>query len=286
MSKNEKKLSSKFCKFDNMSTEDLKEIIKLNMALADEEEDALEDTIYITEILLKREIMLDIDVDSAWSTFKDKYCLYKNYKPLWDLNETENVNGNINININPNALIWRRFASFAAVLLIFLFAGSVTAFAFGYNPLGLLAKWTDDLFWFESEVLNNSPTEELAETLQEQGFDVDILPSWLPEEYIFNKLEIFESETETKIFVSYIKTTDNITELFFDIKCKTFDNKPVYEKNAGDILLYEHNNVDYHIIGNMENLCIVWRKDNYDCSINGKITIEEAKKIIDSIMGE
>ena len=186
MSKNEKKLSSKFCKFDNMSTEDLKEIIKLNMALADEEEDALEDTIYITEILLKREIMRDIDVDSAWSTFKDKYCLYKDYKPLWDLNETENVNGNINI--NPNALIWRRFASFAAVLLIFLFAGSVTAFAFGYNPLGLLAKWTDDLFWFESEVLNNSPTEELAETLQEQGFDVDILPSWLPEEYIFTEI--------------------------------------------------------------------------------------------------
>ena len=49
------------------------------------------------------------------------------------------------------------------------------------------------------------------------------------------------------------------------------------------LLLYQHNCLEHYIMTNLERTKAVWMADNYECSITGKFSIEEAEKMIDSI---
>ena len=56
-----------------------------------------------------------------------------------------------------------------------------------------------------------------------------------------------------------------------------------YEKDGSNVTVYSTNKVEYYIMTNMDQTTIAWRVNNYECSILGSFTLQEAEKIIDSI---
>ena len=59
----------------------------------------------------------------------------------------------------------------------------------------------------------------------------------------------------------------------------------MYHLEVGEDFLevYTVSGVTYYIFENLEQLQVVWIVDSYECMISGDISVEEAKKMIDSI---
>ena len=56
-----------------------------------------------------------------------------------------------------------------------------------------------------------------------------------------------------------------------------------YEKNLTNPELYEAGGVTHYIMPNIDSCLVVWKNGNVECSISGVKTMEEVKKIINSI---
>ena len=57
----------------------------------------------------------------------------------------------------------------------------------------------------------------------------------------------------------------------------------IYEKDSNNVITYSVDGIEHYIMTNLERTKAVWMADNYECSITGKFSIEEAEKMIDSI---
>ena len=62
------------------------------------------------------------------------------------------------------------------------------------------------------------------------------------------------------------------------------DEIPIYvEQSDGLVEEYEVAGVTYYLFENYEFSRAVWLYDSYECDISGEVTIDELKKMIDSI---
>ena len=62
------------------------------------------------------------------------------------------------------------------------------------------------------------------------------------------------------------------------------EDKPHYvEQSEGLVEEYEVAGVTYYLFLNNNTVRAVWIYDSYECDISGKVTIDELKKMIDSI---
>jgi hypothetical protein len=55
------------------------------------------------------------------------------------------------------------------------------------------------------------------------------------------------------------------------------------EKSEDLIEIYSVDDTEYYILSNKQNLQAAWVVGEFECVIGGKITMEEMKRIIDSI---
>ena len=56
-----------------------------------------------------------------------------------------------------------------------------------------------------------------------------------------------------------------------------------YEKNEGSPEEYYVNGIPHYIMGNMARNVAIWRNGNVECSIQGFLTVDQLKQMIDSI---
>lgn len=77
MSESKEHFHRDFSKFDEMSTEELNEILRRDSQLPDGEESDIDAILYIMEVIEKRSQELPLsdfkDVDRAWSSFNENY---------------------------------------------------------------------------------------------------------------------------------------------------------------------------------------------------------------------
>lgn len=293
MSKVENKGRVDYSKFDNIDSDILEAYLRADLNAPEGKQMEPEAISYIIELLSERQKDNQIDWEQktakAVAEFQEDCLPYINeaqeiydfYNDFGDDNVELKPDNNKKIVLHKLEKYWRRFASFAAVLVLFLFVGTVTAYALGYNPVQYIGRWNDEQFWLERVPI----TQELSDEVAEYS-DIACVPKWLPDGYAAGNLRISEQDFYTTIRSDFYKDT-NSNELYIDYRIYSNpDQLALYEKDSEEVTEYVSGGIIHYIMSNLDSTTIVWYNGNIEGSIKGSISLVEAKKIINSIYGE
>jgi hypothetical protein len=270
-------LNRDFSKYEAMSTEELEEILRLD---AEAPEGAQSDTdllLYVMEVLASRRNTKNITgntAQEAWESFQQNYMPEEPQKPM----ETK------------KPVFWMRKLAAAAAVVALLILVPISANALTLEEMwDIFARWAKETFSFVSgestEVSEPSPDdkdefETLQELLLQSNRDASIVPTWIPEGFELAQIEKDSSPMREIYTVRYmngdtiirIQVTSYLSE---DIRNNEVENDPVE--------IYTHNGIDYYIFKNLDQHRAIWLVDSYECLISGDVSINELKKMIDSI---
>lgn len=289
MSKVEEKGRPKYSKFDKMETSVLEAILQADFDAPEAERLDVEVIIYISNLLAERQETPKPDVNKAKEEFFKYY--YPLEKSIYDFGDEDDNNFELETDTHKTASktdkvvpfrkrLWRKFASAAAVFVIFMFGGTLTAYAFGYDPFAAVARWNDEHFWFEK----NINTAEITDILSDYSDVEHLVPKWLPKGFEFEAVNIIPYSDGCHICSRFVKNTeDDEQHISINYYQGMVNMQSHYEKTSDDAIRYEKGGVEHYIIKNSTNLAIVWVNDDLECSIIGRFSVAEAKKIINSL---
>ena len=270
-----------FSEYDSMSTEELQEILRKHANGELQTEPDTDELYYIMEVLARRREEQDPQAfrsdEEALADFR------KNYMPK------EKSAVHTKVNRFPNRLL--RTVAAVLVAVFFLAVGtSITAEAFQIDIWGKLANWTKEIFQFTDmrdgtiasnpEKEYNAELKSLQDALNDHGIKESPVPTWMPEGYKSKDLKIANSPRVRNINAIYEK---NGSELIIKIRQTIGVQAEQVEKNDDLLEIYVVDGVEYYIFSNTETLQAAWSIGEFECGISGKITLEEMKKMIDSI---
>lgn len=291
MAKVEEKGRPNYNNFDSLDTAVLEAILQADFDAPEAEQMEAEEALYIANLLAERQ---KIELKDAKTLMNEFFEYYYPCDELYDLDDdsepdTETQNDNIQKKDSEKKVIsflqrsWRRFAGAVAVLVLFMIAGTVTAYALGYDPIRYIGRWTDEDFWFERDI----PTKELIEVVAAYS-DNELVPKWLPAGYVLEEKNVSEIDSYIVIEADfYRENTDYIEKIYIDYRfLSDKNNKPLYEKDTEEVEEYSVHNISHYIMANLDNRVIVWRNGNIEGSITGDFSLVEAKQIINSIYEE
>ncbi|NCB50272.1 MAG: DUF4367 domain-containing protein [Clostridia bacterium] len=283
-----------FSEFDNMSTEALEEILRLDFQ-SDESSD-MDVMLYIMEVIAKREkeqlTGRFTDVHSAWDSFKINYLPCADGESIYEDEQDETApdqrveiahyNDVSHKSGQRKGRHLRRSILIAAIVAALLLGGTITAYAFGFDLWGTIAKWTTDTFGFASTDSVETPQlyGNIQDALSDYGITEPLTPSWLPEDYELKSIIVSDTPAKMNFMAIY---TNNNNELLISITNSINGNTGTYEKDGNNITKYESNGIEHYIMSNEGRLNAVWLYNSYECSISGSITEPEIEKMIDSI---
>ena len=269
---------AEFARYDSMTTEELQEILRKHAHDELETEPDTDELYYIMEVLARRREEEDPQAfrsdEEALADFR------KNYLPK----ETQ-----AKVVRFPNRAL-RVAAAVLTIVVILVVGTSVTAEAFHIDIWGKFATWTMEIFQFTDnpqgtnaanpEKENNLELKSLQDALAEYEDTQKMIPTWLPEGYLKSDLKVINTPRVRTFSAVFEK--DGL-ELIIKI-CQTIGvPAEQVEKNDNLLEVYVVDGVEYYIFSNTETLQAAWSIGEFECIIGGKITLEEMKKMIDSI---
>ena len=272
---------AEFSHYDSMTTEELQEILRKHAHDELETEPDTDELYYIMEVLARRREEEDPQAfrsdEEALADFRKNYM------------SKAMQAGRSKVVRFPNRA-FRVAAAALAIVVILVVGTSVTAEAFQIDIWGKFATWTKEIFQFTDNSQGTTATNpekdnslELASlqaSLAQHNIVEKIVPTWMPEGYKSKDLKIKNSPRVLNINAIYEKDG---SELVIKI-CQTIGvQAPQTEKNDDFLELYVVDGVEYYIFSNTETLNAAWSIGEFECIITGKITLEEMKKMIDSI---
>lgn len=289
MSKPNKNIHNNYSIYDNMNTEMLEEILKSDYQMSDNENSDIDTILYIMEVIAKREKENPAgkftEVHTAWESFTENYLPYiGDNKSLYDdetfRERTKQVSSIDSSLSRKKPRLPRIIYKTAIITILLFFTGTLTAKAFGFDLWHAVAKWTEDVFSFSSKISNRQESNGLKEILDKYDINAKVVPTWFPNEYLFENVDIIETPLRTTIQSIYSHENDEIS---ITIISMVDHSSSVYEKDSNDIIIYSSNKIEHYIMKNLDRTKIIWMVGNYECSITGNFAIKEAEKMIDSI---
>ncbi|MGI5985059.1 MAG: DUF4367 domain-containing protein [Clostridiales bacterium] len=302
-----KNKNDRFAMFDRMSTVELEEILRQDSEIPSGEESDIDAILYIMEVIARREKENPTgrfcDVHTAWESFKRDYSFsaddgYSIYDDGITLDVIENKNAaSVKDPTHVRRTRFRSFgriASIAAVIVLVIALGTATAYAAGFDLWGFIAEWTRETFSFTSsaeplpQVNQSSENGErksfssLEEAVSYYDISEPLVPAWIPKGYSLISVEAAEGLGNNNLIASYRSESE---ELIISIAEIPNGHTSVHEKDGGKVTVHKAGNTEHYIMTNEGRLKVVWTRSNFECAINGKISIEEAQKMIDSIYG-
>ena len=274
--------SRDFSHFDTLSTEELRYIIRQDSMLDEDEGSDLDAILYITEVLARREKEEnnDIkDVETAWQEFKANYYPYTaDATPLFSFDEPAAPKAGRKLRRVFKPL------SVAAVLVLVIITGTLTASAFGFNLWGAIVSWTHETFGFSQQ--GDDPTavpfENLRATLTMYGVDEQLVPTWLPEESAEDVVRTREAPDST-----YFISTATISESDVSMEIHSYkDSSEIHRKfeyNRDSVETYTSHGVEHYIMSNDSFYRVVWANGNNECSILCDFEPDDVYRMINSI---
>lgn len=268
-------------RYDSMSTEELQEILHKHAHDELDTEPGTDDLFEIMEVLSVRRQQQDPQAfrsdEEALAEFRQHYM------------PKEKEESKAKVIKFPNR-VFRTVAAGLAIVLIVTLGTSVTAEAFHVDIWGKFATWTKEIFQFTDtpqgttaanpEQEYNAELKSLQDALDKINISQKLIPTWLPNGYANNDLRVTETPRVRNIYSSY----ENNDETLIIKICQTIGvQAPQVEKNDDFFELYVVDGVEYYIFSNTETLQAAWSIGEFECIIGGKITLEEMKRMIDSI---
>ena len=162
----------------------------------------------------------------------------------------------------------------------------VTAQAIGFDIFGALAQWTEDTLHFVTGTTD--PASEALRQVVQGAFDecgVTIpAPAWYPEGTKRAKdIDVAEMERSTLVMCEF-----QCSDKYFFIEVQQYhenDRVPGYtlEKDVSEVEEYSSNGRLFYITSNLSSSCAVYSSDQTIMVINGDLSLETLKHMIDSI---
>ena len=272
---------AEFSHYDSMTTEELQEILRKHANGELQTEPDTDELYYIMEVLARRREEED---PHAFRSDEEALADFRqNYMPK------AMQTGRTKVVCFPN-WAFKMVAAVLAIVLILVVGTSLTAEAFQVDIWGKFATWTKEIFQFTDtpqgtnatnpEIENNLELKSLQDALDKINVMQKLIPTWLPEGYVETNLRITESPRVRNINAIYEKDG---SELIIKIRQTIGVQAEQVEKNDDLLEVYQVNGIEYYIFSNTETLNAAWSIGEYECIITGKITLEEMKKMIDSI---
>ena len=270
-------LNRDFSKYEAMSTEELEEILRLDAEAPEGAQSDTELVLYILEVLASRRNTNNITgntAQEAWESFQQNYMPEEPQKSV----ETK------------KPVLWMRKLAAAAAVVALVILVPVSANALTLEEMwDIFARWAKETFSFVSggsaevsEPMAGDQREfsSLQELLQKEMRDSSIVPTWIPEGFILDKIEKDSSPMREIYTVRYVNRDRKIrmqvtSYLSADIQNLEIENDPVE--------IYTHNGIDYYIFENEDQLRAVWFVNSCECYISGDVSFDELKMMIDSI---
>ena len=272
---------AEYAHYDSLPTEELQEILRKHANGELQTEPDTDELYYIMEVLARRREEQDPQAfrsdEEALADFR------KNYMPK------AMQTGRTKVVRFPNRA-FRVAAAVLAIVLILVVGTSVTAEAFHVDIWSKFATWTKEIFQFTDtpqgttapnpEKEYNAELKSLQDALSQEEITESLIPTWMPAGYKSKDLQIMSSPRGRNIYATYEK---NDERLIIKIRQTIGVQAPQVEKNDDFLELYVVDGVEYYIFSNSETLNAAWSIGEFECIITGKITLEEMKKMIDSI---
>ena len=272
-----------YSRYDEMTTDQLREILRKHAHGELEIEPDTEELFYIMEVLANRE---SENPEKQIKSTEEAYATFvKHYAP--EMAEEKPI-------LFPKrgavATRWMKRVAVVAIVFVALMTAAVSAKAFAPNFWEKVAVWTKELFHFEDvtdstegqepETENNVELDSLREALGQRNMPEGMIPNWIPQGYVCDNIDTKESPKALRISAVYENGEE---QLVIQIR-QEFGSPPVQiEKNEDLIEIYTVDGVDYYIFSNNKTLQTAWIVGEYECIIIGKLTLEDMKKVIDSI---
>ncbi len=281
--------SRDFSHLDKLSTDELKELLRQDSMLDENEDSDIDAVLYIMEVLARRENEKAAaqDTESAWQSFKDNYYPYtSDPEPLFSFDgpgrdeapaPSERKNRFFKRLVKP--------LSIAAIVIFVLLTGTITSYALGFDLWGAFAAWTHETFGFISstKATDSQPFPNLRTALDMYGIDADsIVPTWLPEDFGEDIVQANESPSGYHIIS---RCLGNDREISMEIKASVDSDfvYRTYEKLNTEVKIYTSGTTEYYITSNGGATRVTWIEENLECSIFGGFEINEIYNMIDSI---
>lgn len=291
--------------FDSVSTDKLEEILRQDSELPGEDGYDMGAIVYISELIARREMEHPTgkfsDVNTAWESFmKDYYPIPCEIRktPDGDGGQSETVS-DMGAAAFEEALPKRRSsfhqitraASIAAIVAIVLLAGTVTAYAMGFDLRGMFARWTDGTFSFTSaekasrSMVSSRADQEyysLKDALIANNIEIPLTPTWMPEGFEQTELRI-DAVPCTTFYASYACGERLISVSINEINK---DGMFIYQKDEEPVDRFFAGGVTHYIMSNLSSGKAVWANGDMECSISGDLSREELERMIESIYDE
>ena len=297
-----RKKDHSFSKFNRMSTQELDEILRLDLRLPDGDGLGPDAILYIMAVIAGRETSsseaASPDVDKAWQH------LLSNYLPdgTTGLLGSDTSADNVPAPSQPSPAVRRhhrrarwilRIAGVAGILAVLFFVTTITAYALGYDVWGTVAKWSSETFSFAAKENGDRPDSpdqqpgtpefsSLQEVLDSYGIETPIAPSWIPERFVLDSAYADEIPAFINFAAYYTYGEDMllVSVLFHKTNPQGYAQ---WQKDDGDPIEYEKNGITHYLMTNMGRQKAVWLNGTYECGITGDISKEELIAMLDSI---
>lgn len=268
-----------FSKYDEMTTEELEGILRLDAENTEDQESDTEILLYVMEVLTKRRMNnghTGNTAQKAYESFKQHY-----------MPEIDNEDPVPTTEYKAKRIVFRWVRALVATAAIFVVVifGSVTAKAFGFDIWEAVIQWTQETFHFGN--WNNSPNKgnelpytSLQDALVDHDISAPLAPNWIPHGYELVDIAVEQTPSQRVYRAKYLNG-----EMTLRITVQDYlDKYPVYvEQSEGLVEEYVVLGVTYYIFANNNQVRATWLNDSYECDISGNVTIGELKKMIDSI---
>lgn len=280
MSENQNGRVRNLWKYDTMTTEELEEILRLDVDALEGQESDTELLLYVMEVLASRKRNTSHTENTAHRAYES---FKKNYLPEVE----EKIIASEKKISAKKPLRWLRSLSAVAAVLVIILLGSVTAKAFGCDIWEAVVQWTQETFHFGSAREIDGPDTDgdlefssLQDALAYAGIEEKLVPTWMPEGYKLVRITVDLTPIQN-IYNALYQNGEN--ELVVTVR-NHLRSTPQYVEQSEDLLdTYESSGVTYYLLSNNDCTQAVWIKESYECYILGDLTIDELKMMIDSI---
>lgn len=277
----------KYPGLEQLSTEELEDLLRRDFATSEDDDASTALITEIMEVIKTREAQqeLPVDEDTAWEMF-----LKRNISNLGISNdEVPNMDKRPRKRDKNQSKFhrktWRWATSLAAALClaVCLFAPSAMA----KDVMKSFVQWSAHTFSISlgevSPFYLDSATYDQMKQKTKELTELPVLPTAYPKgaELIQIDEDVgFHDKTKYFIFSS--------SQGGFSISVTAYDSlaqagTSIYEKSSGPVEKYYAHNICHYIAKNMDTQIAVWFNGNVECFIQGNLSEEDIKMMINSI---
>lgn len=280
-----KKQQGKYAYLEQLTTEELDELLRLEFNANEEDADP-ELVLAIMEVIAEREPedIPPIDPEETWKTFQARNLTKPSEQTTEDTNtkQEETV-----VEYQPPHRRKRWFASVvAAACAVFVFCAPV---AHGSTILETMTNWKQSTFSLPNQqetgtvaVLTNPDYLKVVEAVKDAA-GTALLPNWYPDGTTVDRVEDHSRDSVLGYYISFSKAEEEFSLFIIAYDTKS-SMSSIHEKNeTSGTIQYTSGGMPYYLMENLERTVAVWQGKTAEYSLSGALTKEEIKHMINSI---